>query len=91
MFAVEPRLRDAFLQVLFDHSNLGGFDGVFTSAANMRALRNALRTEAQRIIGPNVYDVLITDIVRQDTPELTLHAPATPGRSFRSGPRILPR
>lgn len=67
VFAVEPRLRDAFLQVLFDHANLGGFDGVFTSAANMRSLRTALRSEAQRVIGPNVSDVLITDIVRQDT------------------------
>lgn len=67
VFAVEPRLRDAILQVLFDHSNLGGFDGVFTSAANMRALRTALLVEARRVLGPTVQDVLITDLVRQDT------------------------
>ena len=26
----EPKLRDAFLQVLFDHANVGGFCGSFT-------------------------------------------------------------
>ena len=62
----EPRLRDEFLQVFFDHANAGGFEGVFTSSANMRGLRTALRRAARQSIGPDVTDVLITDIVRQD-------------------------
>jgi hypothetical protein len=30
VYAREPKLRDGFLQVLFDHSNMGGFHGAFT-------------------------------------------------------------
>ncbi len=66
VFGHEPRLRDAFLQVLFDHANVGGFDGVFTAAAPMRALRAGLRAAAQQTVGRQVTDVLITDIARQD-------------------------
>ncbi len=64
--AREPRLRDAFLRVLFDHANAGGFDGVFTAASPMATLRSALRETAQDIAGPAVRDVLILDMVRQD-------------------------
>jgi hypothetical protein len=63
---VEPKLRDIFLQVLFDHANTGGFEGVFTSTANMRTLRNALLRAAQDALGSKISDVLIVDIVRQD-------------------------
>ena len=42
VFRKEPKLRDAFLQVLFDHANSGGFDGAFTQSSNMAALRSAL-------------------------------------------------
>ena len=35
VYSREPRLRDAFLQVLFDHANMGGFGGAFTSSNNM--------------------------------------------------------
>lgn len=66
VFAHEPRLRDLFLQVLFDHANMGGFDGAFTSASNMRILRDALRHEALTKVGGGITDVLIIDIVRQD-------------------------
>lgn len=62
----EPKLRDLFLQVLFDHANIGGFDGDFTSSGNMRALRTALREAAQSVLGDRVSDVLIIDMVRQD-------------------------
>lgn len=67
IFAAEPKLRDAFLQVMFDHANLGGFSGNFTSGTNMRSLRNELLRVAQEISGPTVSDVLIIDIVRQDS------------------------
>lgn len=66
VFEREPKLRDAFLQVLFEHSNLGGFEGNFTSTGNMRALRDALRGAAREAIGPEASDVLILEMVRQD-------------------------
>ena len=62
----EPKLRDAFLQVLFDHSNMGGFQGAFTRSNNLDVLRRALLEVAQREFGPNVFNVLIVDIARQD-------------------------
>jgi len=62
----EPRLRDTFLQVLFDHANSGGFEGVFTGGTKMTTLRQALREAAQAELGASVIGVLVTDIVRQD-------------------------
>lgn len=67
VYRVEPRLRDALLQVMFDHANSGGFDGPFTEAARMKILRTALREAAQSTVGDTVSDVLIIDVVRQDT------------------------
>lgn len=67
VFAREPKLRDAFLQILFDHANAGGFDGNFTSSAKMDVLRAALLETAQKFLGPVVSDVLIVDIVRQES------------------------
>lgn len=64
--AREPKLRDAFLRVLFDHANAGGFHGAFTESANVTRLRMALREVAQKTIGPAVSDVLIIDMIRQD-------------------------
>ncbi len=67
VFDQEPRLRDSFLRVLFAHANAGGFDGVFTEAEAMEPLREGLREAAQGILGrENAFDVLITDITRQD-------------------------
>lgn len=66
VYAVEPKLRDNFLQVLFDHANAGGFDGAFTASNNMDVLRQALLEVAQQSLGKKVSDVLIVDIVRQD-------------------------
>ncbi|MEL0436609.1 flagellar basal body-associated FliL family protein [Phycobacter sp. K97] len=62
----EPKLRDVFLQVLFDHANMGGFRGAFTRSDVMTPLRTALREAAQQLLGKDVYDVLIMDITRQD-------------------------
>ncbi|MHC0051970.1 flagellar basal body-associated FliL family protein [Actibacterium sp. D379-3] len=67
VYQMEPKLRDAFLSVMFDHANAGGFKGVFTASTNMTALRLALLEAAQKIMGPIVRDVLITDLVRQDS------------------------
>ncbi len=66
VFAQEPRLRDSFLRVLFDHANVGGFDAGFTQAGTMAILRNGLKEAARDALGPLVHDVLIVDIVRQE-------------------------
>lgn len=66
VYAREPKLRDAFLQVLFDHANIGGFRGAFTNANNMDVLRNALRETAHKSLGDLISDVLIVEIARQD-------------------------
>ena len=62
-----PTLDDGFLEVLFAHANAGGFAGTFTETANMDALRAALLEVAKKSLSERVSDVLITDIVRQDT------------------------
>lgn len=66
-YSREPRLRDAFLQVLFDHANAGGFQGSFTDSANLVILRRALLESATSVLGGVVRDVLISDIARQDS------------------------
>ena len=66
VYSREPKLRDAFLQVLFDHANAGGFDGTFTQTNRLDTLRSALREIAVRTMGETITDVLIADIVRQD-------------------------
>lgn len=63
----EPKLRDAFLQVLFDHANTGGFSGSFTDGSNLLILRTSLKEAAALVLGTMVRDVLITDIARQDS------------------------
>ncbi|WP_309664838.1 flagellar basal body-associated FliL family protein [Tabrizicola sp.] len=65
-YAREPKLRDTFLQVLFDHANVGGFNGSFTDGSNLVILRESLKEAAVVILGNVVTDVLITDIARQD-------------------------
>lgn len=67
IYAREPKLRDAFLQVLFDHANMGGFHGAFTESETLGLLRTALREVAQRELGPGARSVLIVDIARQDS------------------------
>jgi hypothetical protein len=66
IFQLEPKLRDSFLQVMFDHANVGGFRGMFTNTQNLDVLRSALREVAVRDAGENVTDVLILEIARQD-------------------------
>lgn len=62
----EPRLRAIFLQLLFDHANLGGFDGVFTGGEPLIALRRRLLDAVRAVYGSAVHDVLIIDLVRQE-------------------------
>lgn len=67
VYAVEPKLRDVILQVLFDHANSGGFRGSFTDGSNLVLLRKALLEVSQSVLGDMVSDVLIVDIMRQDS------------------------
>ena len=67
IYAREPKLRDVFLQVLFDHANAGGFQGSFTDGSNLVLLRKSLFEAAQGVMGEMVKDILISDIARQDS------------------------
>ncbi|MEM7614386.1 MAG: flagellar basal body-associated FliL family protein [Pseudomonadota bacterium] len=66
VYDAEPKLRDAFLQILFVHAHSGGFDGDFTSPRAMDDLKTRLTEAAEPILGKTFKDVLITEIVRQD-------------------------
>jgi len=67
IYSLEPKLRDVFLQVLFDHANSGGFRGAFTDSANLVLLRDELSEAALAVAGDSARAVLISDIARQDT------------------------
>ncbi len=67
VYQLEPKLRDVFLQVLFDHANTGGFSGAYTDGANLLLLRKALLEAAKGVLKEDASDVLIIDIVRQDS------------------------
>lgn len=67
VYSREPKLRDAFLQVLFAHANAGGFRGSFTENVMLSSLRLTLLETARSVLGPGVSDVLIMDLVRQDS------------------------
>ncbi len=66
VYEKEPKLRDALLRVMFLHANSGGFEGQFTASEAMKDLRGSLREAAQEVMGTDVSDVLVTDILRQD-------------------------
>jgi hypothetical protein len=67
IYSREPKLRAAFLTVLFDHANAGGFDHDFTSSARIGTLRQALWEAGRPVLGADLIDVLVTDIARQDS------------------------
>ncbi|WP_232824886.1 flagellar basal body-associated protein FliL [Primorskyibacter marinus] len=66
VFAKEPKLRGAFLQSMFDHANLGGFDGNFTGSNQLNILRQDLYQDGRAVLGPALKSVLIVEIARQD-------------------------
>lgn len=67
VYAREPKLRDGFLQAMYQHANNGGFRGNFTESSNLEPLRRALLEVAQSVLAEGVSDVLISDLIRQDT------------------------
>lgn len=66
LYSKAPKLRDAFLQIMFDHANAGGFSGRFTDSSNMDILKTALLETGKFITNDQVISILITDIARQD-------------------------
>lgn len=66
VYAVEPKLRDLYLRVMFDHANAGGFAGTFTDRSRLDALRATLAEVSRPLLGDSLSEVLIEDIVRQD-------------------------
>ena len=66
IYAREPKIRDEFLRVLFDHSYSGGFSGAFTASPSLDSLVRQLLVVARKMTKNSVSDVLITDILRQD-------------------------
>lgn len=66
IFKKAPKLRDAFLRVMFDHANIGGFDGNFIETGPMQLLQDSLKVRAQSLLGDLVYEVLILEIARQE-------------------------
>lgn len=66
IYTREAKLRDVFLRTLFGHANLGGFSGDFTALSNLEMLRTSLLTAARAEIGPDVQNILITSLARQD-------------------------
>ena len=66
VFSHEPKLRDAFLRVLFTHAQSGGFSGVFTRPEAMADLRGSLLLAARKVLGASVHEILLTNLVRQD-------------------------
>lgn len=65
VYAHEIKLRDALLRQLLIHANTGGFDGNFTTEAQLRKLRDML-TETARGVLPEISGILIGDIARQE-------------------------
>ena len=66
VYQAEPKLRDAFLGVLFEHANAGHFDAGFTRDESLRILKRGLREVGRSASRGLVSDVLITEIARQD-------------------------
>lgn len=66
IFRQMPRLRDSFLDVLFDHSSTGGFSARFVNGSGLRELRDILLETAVGTAGTAVQDVLIADLIQQD-------------------------
>lgn len=66
VYAREPKLRDEFLRVLFAYASIGGFNGNYLEANDLKIVRSDLTQVAQNILGPIVNEVLIVDMIRQD-------------------------
>ncbi|GIT86488.1 MULTISPECIES: flagellar basal body-associated protein FliL [Roseobacter] len=67
VYDLEPKIRDVFLRILFDHAAIGGFRGAFLNNENLDIVRRNLRDGAIKTFGQDlISDVLIFEIARQD-------------------------
>lgn len=67
VYDLEPKIRDVFLRILFDHAAIGGFRGAFLNNENLDVVRRNLRDGAIKTFGKDlISDVLIFEIARQD-------------------------
>ncbi len=67
VYDLEPKIRDVFLRVLFDHAAIGGFRGAFLNTDNLDSVRLNLTNAARENFGSDlISDVLIFEIARQD-------------------------
>jgi flagellar basal body-associated protein FliL len=64
--ARKPRLRDAFLSVLFEMAATGAFSQTYTEAPILEELRRKLRETAEAEAGPGIEDVLLLDLIRKE-------------------------
>lgn len=62
VLSMRPKLTDAFLTALFEHSNAGGFDGDFTSQNARSLLKSHLLTAAHETAGEYVTDILLLEL-----------------------------
>lgn len=64
--AMEPRLRDAFMRVLFQMAATGAFTETYIDARILEELRLALLAAAREHAGAAIRDVLILDMIRKE-------------------------
>lgn len=65
-FSRAPKLRAAFLQVLYRHAHTGSLKQSILTDRTLRELREDLLKVARPILGDRIRDILITDLLRQD-------------------------
>jgi flagellar protein FliL len=63
---LEPKLRDTFLDELFNLAAMGGFGDELISRKTLEIVRAALSQRARDVLRQKTVTVLVTDMARQD-------------------------
>jgi flagellar protein FliL len=63
---LEPKLRDTFLDELFNLAAMGGFRDELISRKTLEIVRAALSQRARDVLRQKAVTVLVTDMARQD-------------------------
>jgi len=66
VYAVKPKLIDAFLRDLFALSHTGAFLSSYTDERVLDEVRAKLLDSARAIVGEDVTDVLLLEVMRQE-------------------------
>ena len=61
----KPKLRDLFLQIMFQHSHAGAFSGNYTESERLIALRRNLIQVVEGNLDIELKDLLIKDVAWQ--------------------------